>query len=63
MFTLIKTPRLTGVDRRAWLADVLRHRIDGYPVARLGELLLQNWRRADAVAIYGMYVSLIAVGR
>ena len=52
MYSLIVTAKLTGVDPRAWLADVLR-RIADQPASRLHELLPWNWRplaQADAAS-------------
>lgn len=42
MFTLIESARLSGVDPKAWLADVLA-RIADHSAQRLAELLPWNW--------------------
>ena len=43
MFTLVETAKLSDVDPKAWLADVLA-RIADHPALRLGELLPWNWK-------------------
>ncbi len=40
--TIIETTKLNGLDRHAYLADVL-DRINDHKVNRLGELLPWNW--------------------
>ena len=37
--SLIETAKLNGIEPFAWLRDVLTRMIDGYPAARLSELL------------------------
>ena len=49
MYTLIETAKLSGVDPRAWLADVLA-RIADHPMQRLDELLPWNWQAARETA-------------
>lgn len=46
MYTLIETAKLSGVDPRTWLADVLA-RLPDYPARRLEELLPWNWAPAE----------------
>lgn len=43
MFTLIETAKLSGVDPKAWLADVLA-RIADHPARQLDALLPWNWK-------------------
>jgi transposase len=51
MYTLIETAKLSDVDPKAWLADVLA-RIADHPMQRLDELLPWNWKVArDAIAV------------
>ena len=45
MYTLIETAKLSDVDPKAWLADVLA-RIADHPMHRLDELLPWNWKAA-----------------
>ena len=45
MYTLIETAKLSDVDPKAWLADVLA-RIADHPMHRLDELLPWNWKLA-----------------
>lgn len=45
MFTLIETAKLSDVDPKAWLADVLA-RIADHPVQQLDALLPWNWKAA-----------------
>ena len=45
MFTLIESAKLSDVDPKAWLADVLA-RIADHPAQRLAELLPWNWKAA-----------------
>jgi transposase len=45
MYTLIETAKLSEVDPKAWLADVLA-RIADHPARRLDELLPWNWKAA-----------------
>lgn len=47
MATLIETAKVNGVDRQAWLADVLA-RIAVIPQSRLPELLPWNWQLLGA---------------
>ncbi|WP_264817070.1 transposase domain-containing protein, partial [Gluconobacter kondonii] len=37
--SLIETAKLNGIEPFGWLRDVLTRMIDGYPAARLSELL------------------------
>ncbi len=46
MYTLIETAKLSDVDPKAWLADVLA-RIADHPSQRLAELLPWNWTPAS----------------
>src|SRR4029450_1174256 len=43
IYTLVATAKLTDVDPRAWLADVLA-RIADHPANRIDELLPWNWK-------------------
>ena len=43
MLSLITTAKLSGVDPRAWLADVLA-RIADHPASKLDDLLPWNWK-------------------
>ena len=43
MFTLIETAKLSDVDPKAWLADVLA-RIADHRANRIDELLPWNWK-------------------
>ena len=45
MYTLIETAKLSDVDPKAWLADVLA-RIADHPASRLADLLPWNWKAA-----------------
>jgi transposase len=45
MYTLIETAKLSDVDPRAWLADVLA-RIADHPARRIDDLLPWNWKAA-----------------
>ena len=45
MFTLVETAKLSDVDPKAWLADVLA-RIADHPVRQIGALLPWNWKAA-----------------
>jgi transposase len=45
IYTLIETCKLTDVDPRAWLADVLA-RLADHPANRIAELLPWNWKAA-----------------
>lgn len=45
MFTLIESAKLSDVDPKAWLADVLA-RIADHPAHKLAELLPWNWHTA-----------------
>ena len=45
MYTLIESAKLSDVDPKAWLADVLA-RIADHPMHRLDELLPWNWKLA-----------------
>jgi transposase len=45
IYTLVATAKLTDVDPRAWLADVLA-RIADHPANRIAELLPWNWKAA-----------------
>ena len=45
MFTLIESAKLSDVDPKAWLADVLA-RIADHPAQQLGTLLPWNWKAA-----------------
>jgi transposase len=47
MYTLIETAKLSDVDPKAWLADVLA-RIADHPMQRLDDLLPWNWKAARA---------------
>ncbi len=49
MFTLIETAKLSDVDPKAWLADVLA-RIADHPMQRLDELLPWTWKAARNAA-------------
>ena len=51
MFSLIETCKLSDVDPKAWLADVLA-RIADHPVQQIDALLPWNWQadRAQALA-------------
>jgi hypothetical protein len=42
---LIETPKLNGIDPQAYLADILSHIVNYYPINRLDELLPWNWER------------------
>src|SRR5712672_1647942 len=44
VYTLVETAKLSGVDPRAWLADVLA-RLPDHPARRIAELLPWNWKR------------------
>jgi hypothetical protein len=46
-YSLIVTAKLSDVDPRAWLADVMA-RIADHPASRLDELLPWKWRAAMA---------------
>ena len=46
MYTLIETAKLSGIDPRAWLADVLA-RLPDHPARRLDQLLPWNWAPAQ----------------
>ena len=50
MYTLIETAKLSDVDPKAWLADVLA-RIADHPMHRLDELLPWNWKAARDRAV------------
>lgn len=43
MYTLIESAKLSGVDPKAWLADVLA-RIADHPAQQIGALLPWNWK-------------------
>ena len=45
MFTMIETAKLSDVDPKAWLADVLA-RIPDHPAQQLDALLPWNWKAA-----------------
>ena len=45
IYTLFETCKLSDVDPRAWLADVLA-RIADHPASRIAELLPWNWKVA-----------------
>jgi len=45
MFTLIETAKLSDVDPKAWLADVLA-RIADHPARKIAALLPWNWQAA-----------------
>ena len=47
MFTLIETAKLSNVDPKAWLADVLA-RIADHPMKRIAELLPWAWKATRA---------------
>ena len=47
MFSVIVTAKMSDVDPRAWLADVLA-RIGDHPASRLDEFLLRRWKSAPA---------------
>ena len=49
MYSLIGTAKLSDIDPRAWLSDVLA-RIADHPASRLHELLPWNWVRSPPVA-------------
>ena len=49
-YTVLACCRMHGVDPFAYIVDVLTKLDDGWPAAKLDELLPQNWRRADASA-------------
>ena len=49
MFTLIETAKLSDVDPKAWLADVLV-RIPDHPMQRLDDLLPWAWKAARDAA-------------
>lgn len=49
MFTLIESAKLSDVDPKAWLADVLA-RIADHPAHKLAELLPWNWKAAKTQA-------------
>lgn len=44
MYSLVATAKLSDVDPRAWLADVLA-RIADHPLSKLDELMPWNWAR------------------
>jgi len=44
VYTLVETAKLSGVDPRAWHADVLA-RLPDHPARRIAELLPWNWKR------------------
>ena len=39
IYTLIETAKLTGVDPKAWLRDVLNRIAKGHPANRIAELM------------------------
>ena len=43
IYSMVATCKLSGVDPRAWLADILA-RIAEHPAGRLDDLLPWNWR-------------------
>jgi transposase len=49
MYTLIETCKLSGVDPRAWLADVLA-RIADHPMKKITDLLPWHWKAAHTTA-------------
>ena len=50
MYALIETAKLSDVDPKAWLADVLA-RIADHPMQRLGDLLPWTWQAAREAAV------------
>jgi transposase len=50
IYSLIITAKLSDIDPRAWLADVLA-RIADHPASRLPELLPWHWARAKRAAL------------
>ena len=49
MYTPIETDRLTGIDPRAWLADVLA-RLPGHPARHIDELLPWKWQKPQPLS-------------
>ena len=50
MFTLIETAKLSDVDPKAWLADVLA-RIPDHPMKQIADLLPWTWKAAREAAV------------
>lgn len=48
--SLIETCKLHGVNPEAWLADILTRLVEGWPNARLAELMPWAWAEAQAAA-------------
>ena len=44
--SLVETCKLNAVEPFAYLRDVMERMVNGYPAARLGDLLPWNWKAA-----------------